>query len=343
MAINKIEKGITPNSYIEQWSKLSKKIDPYTYPLFSKYIDNYMDIVPEDVGITYIEPLLNPIKMRPFYSDKNMYEKYMNFNKGLIKGIIRRIAGGVQLLDVNYNKLELTEEGLSNIICQYDKLILKPTIDTDSGKGIKLFIKKGNTFISHENETLTLDYLMSYNDDFVLQEYFNQHSFFSQFNENSVNTIRICTLRSVKDDHVFVTGAIMRIGKTGNFLDNAHAGGRYVGINIDNGKIGKTTLDQFGTKIEKWNGIDFRSSEFIIPNWNKIMEFSVKVAEQNHHHRLLALDISLTPEGEPVLIEENVHGFSYWLLMFTGQSPFGNETKDIIQFCEKRKIELGLS
>lgn len=165
-----------------------------------------------------------------------------------------------------------------------------------------------------------------------------QHPYINQFCETSVNTIRISTYRSVKDEEVIVNGALMRIGASGSFVDNAHAGGRFVGINVSDGSLQKTTLDQYGTKMDVWNEVNFKTSNFTIPHWNKIIDFAKKVALRNKHMRLLALDICLCKDGTPKLVEVNVGGFSYWLYMYCGQDIFDGRVQEVIDYCKSAAI-----
>lgn len=222
---------------------------------------------------------------------------------------------------------------------KYDKLILKPTVDSCSGKGIMLFNRNGNGYISADgNILLNMDFLYSYGDNFILQEGVKQHPYLSQFCSTSVNTLRIAVYRSVKDEAVHVIGSIMRIGKDGKFVDNAHSGGRFVGIDIKTGKLGSYVCDQYGNIVDEWNGINFKNNNFAIPNWADVVAFAEYVGECNHHMRLLALDIALDENGKPCLIEYNCDGFSYWLFMFTGNTPFGEYTDEIIEYCIKHPV-----
>lgn len=319
-----------------KWRKLSSKVHPCYYRLFSNYLDDPSCIIPEDVGIFVVEYFLNPPRYRDYYSDKNMYQQYMCINHNLPKTYIRRISGGL-LLDEKYNALNknvpLNDKELNSLLSDAGDLILKPSVDTDSGYGVVKFFRKDSRYIDSKGNYLTKDYLKNFGSDFILQESVEQHPFFAHLCKTSVNTMRLCTYRSVKTDDIFITGGVVRVGNEGSFIDNAHAGGRFVGINVDDGTLKKTTYNQFGSAENEWNGIDYSKEKLIIPFFSDIKKFACDVARQNRHCRLLALDISLTPEGKPVLIEENVGGFSYWLLEYTNQDPFANHLDEVIDFC----------
>lgn len=340
--LNKLGLGNLPcngeNEYMQKWKQLSKDVERYSYRLFSHYCGNDPNIVPEEVGHRKIETALNPLSFRAFYGDKNMYSLYLD-KTCMPDTILRRVGGGPILSD-NFTPPHANFIKQGEIIpMKYDKLILKPSIGTSSGKGIMLFYRDENGYISADgNIPLNMDFLYSYGDNFILQEGIKQHSYLSQFCPTSVNTLRIAVYRSVKDEIVHVIGSIMRIGKNGKFVDNAHSGGRFVGIDIKTGELGSYVCDQYGNKIDEWNEINFKNNNFVIPYWEEVIEFAKYVGKCNHHMRLLALDIALDEKGKPCLIEYNCDSFSYWLFMFTGKTPFGEYTDEIIDYCIKHPV-----
>ena len=172
----------------------------------------------------------------------------------------------------------------------------------------------------------------SYNVNLV----FEQSSFMNQFCRTSVNTLRIVTYRSVKDDLIHIPATIMRIGKDGSLVDNAHAGGCFIGVSPIDGSLGKYLSDQWGLTNIIFNGIDFSKSDYKIPDFELVLDFAKEVAKKIPYHRLLALDVALDKNGKPKLIEFNVSAFSSWLFPFVGQIPFGKWTEEIIEHCSKK-------
>ncbi len=173
-----------------------------------------------------------------------------------------------------------------------------------------------------------------------MQESVIQHSYMNIFCSSSVNTIRLCLYRSVKNEESVVTASVLRIGKDGAFIDNAHAGGMFVGVNVETGDLGRLVFDQYGNKKTIWNGIDYTKNTFVIPNWDNVISFAKYIGTRIHHHRLIALDIALGIKGNPILIEYNLDGFSYWLFMYTNQVVFGNYTDEVINYCKEMNSKL---
>lgn len=306
------------------------KVEPYSYRLFSRFTDRKY-IVPENIGRCFIETKLNPAAMRSVYEDKNMFPFIIGKDK-VPATVLCRMNGG-RISDANFHPV--TRE-VEDYLDNETPLILKPSVGSSSGQGIHLFTysAEAKAYISRKDGSrLTKEFLMNYNENFVLQKAITQHQEIAKFNPTSVNTLRVAVYRSWKDEEPHVLASIMRVGKSGAFVDNAHAGGMYVGIDVQTGKVGEKLYDQYGISSSVWNGVDYTRNDFVIPKWNEIKSFVCDAARKIIHHRLFAFDICLNADGIPMLIEYNLDSFSYWLFMFTGQKPLGNYTEEIMEFC----------
>lgn len=195
----------------------------------------------------------------------------------------------------------------------------------------------GKWYVESKNTIINGNYLFDFyaGRDFIIQECVDQSDEISKYNPTSINTIRLSVYRSVKDNKCHVTNAIMRIGGKGSYVDNAHAGGVFVGINSD-GRLCDYVCDQYGNKNTVFNETDF-SKEHIIPHYEEIKQFACEISSLIPHCRLLALDIVLRKDGKPRLIEFNVAPSSYsmWLFQFTVGPAFGDYTDEIIEYCSK--------
>ena len=330
------KKAAGEDSYIKKWEVLSPRVDPYSYRFFSHFCGCTPNIVPEDIGRSYIEEVLNPVAYRAPYEDKNLFSVILG-KENVPRTIVCRINGS-NLLDSDYKN---AGDDLSKYIGDATSLILKPSVDSSSGRGILKFEKRGKEFVSVGKDiTLTKDFLLSYQKDFCLQEAVVQHSFMNKLCPTSVNTMRLCLYRSVTSEEPVVTAGVIRIGKNGSFVDNVHSGGMRIGVDVSSGELGKYVVDQYGNKQDTWNGIDFSKSIYFVPNWNDVISFAKYVGTRIHHHRLIALDIALKENGIPILIEYNLSGFSYSPYMVTNQEVFGKYTDEIIDYCRRNKIQI---
>lgn len=158
-----------------------------------------------------------------------------------------------------------------------------------------------------------------------------QHPDISVFCSTSVNPIRICTYKSVKDDTVHILdGAVLRIGYEGETNDGTHGNGKFVGINRD-GTLMHKALDFYGNESETFNGIDFRQNHRV-PNYDLACNLAESVAKKVLHHRLLAFDIMIDKTGKPIMLEFNIEAFSMWLAQFVGERAFGDFTDEILEY-----------
>ncbi len=325
--------------YKKRWAGLGYWVNPIYYRIFSNYVTPDVDFVPEDISHNVIETLLNPPLYRGYYSDKNMFDKVLSDIPGACPQTLFRRIGGFYY-DVKYKNLSMmSNDILNSYILNYETIIVKPTIDTSSGIGIHFFKRKEGIWkeISSGQE-LTLSLLDEViGDDYIVQEVMKQSSFMQQFNSSSVNTIRIFTYRSVKDNRVHVLNAIMRIGRTGSLVDNAHQGGATIGINIETGELNHFMVDQDAKFFTSFNGIDFEKSTFIIPEWERIKKFAKSIAEANVYHRCLNMDIMIDEIGNPRFIEYNLTQMSVWLFQFNNSSCYGKYTDEIIEYCRGQK------
>lgn len=321
--------------YLKKWSVLSSRVEPYSYRFFIHYVGRTPNIIPEDIGRTIIEKILNPIEYRKTYSDKNLFPEIIG-KEFVPKTLICRINNS-NLLDKNF---VFADKPINFYLRDYDNVILKPSLNSSSGRGIIKFIKDGENYVSHDKTILLSDaFLRSFDSDFCLQEAINQHAFMKRLCATSVNTVRLCLYRSISDEKTVVTSAIIRIGKSGSFVDNVHAGGMFTGVNIKTGELGKFVIDQYGNRKRTWNNIDYSTTILIIPFWERILSFAQYIGSRLHHLRLIAVDIALNESGEPILLEYNITSFSYWLFMLTGQDVFGDYLDEIINFCKRQAVK----
>ncbi|MCH5218011.1 MAG: hypothetical protein J1F07_05615 [Muribaculaceae bacterium] len=341
---NGFQNSVQPGEkeYLKFWKKYSKRVEPYSYRLFSHYIKDpklQKYILPEYIGFNLVDYYLNPINYRDFYSDKNSYSVFLKDTSFLPQTLLYRIGGTLIMSEMNqpapwYNTKELADK-----FHKYDKIILKPSVGSASGIGVDLFVLTENGFKNNKGTFLDSDYLSNFGNDFILQEAIKQHPYIAQFNESSVNTFRIVAYRSVKDEEVYIMTSYIRIGNKGAFIDNAHAGGKFIGIHPDTGILNKYVCDQYGQITNTYNEIDFSTSQFKIPSWDKIIDAVKEISKKVLHHRYIAFDMTLDKDNNPKMIEFNIGNTAFWSAMFAGQLCFGDKTEEIMGYCKNQEIK----
>ncbi len=331
------------SDYVKFWQQFHKRVEPYTYRYFHRLLNNDSRIIPEDIANRYIEPILNPIRYRGFYSDKNSYRFYIRPEGAIpFAWCYRSLGGSMYSMTDNGVKaisFDLTAVQLASMVdVSVKKLVLKPSVDSDSGRGVLLFTRDKDVFCSSNGDVLSGPFLKSYGNDFVLQEALNQHPYLQQFSTTSINTMRIMTYRSVVDDSISIIAACLRIGNNGSFVDNLFAGGCFVPIDIRNGKLDNVLYNRFWQTTTMMNGVDFAKNCYILPFWNIAADFASHVAMQVPYARLLAQDILVDANNAPRLIEFNVDNFDWAMAMAcTREVPFGEKFDEVISYCLQNK------
>ena len=331
------------SEWSHKWRVLGKFNKDY-YRVYSQCIGEDVNIVPDDICHDVIEPILNPKRFISAYEDKCLFDKILkpSFGRIVTPTTFLRNMGGTYY-DINYNVIDKSDvdKVIANIDSDVQKILIKVSLDSSSGKNISFFLwNKNNQFVDiNDGAILSNEYLNRvFGVNFIIQEVLEQSDFMNQFCETSVNTIRMAVYRSVNSDKSEVINSIVRIGRKGSLIDNAHAGGVFVGVDAT-GRISKYCSNQYGERIDSFNGINFSDGDFVIPNYENIKIFSQRVADALPYMHLVALDIMLDKGGEPILIEYNIRAFSLWLFQFTNGSAFGRHTDEIIEYCRNHKNE----
>ncbi|MHB2149529.1 sugar-transfer associated ATP-grasp domain-containing protein [Calditrichota bacterium LG25] len=319
-------------SHIKKWKELYPNVSAKWYKVYSTVLGHEDEnFVPENIYYLVIEPTLNNKQVYKAYSDKNFYNLY--YDEKLFPNTIIRNIDGVYY-DSNYKFISLSNQNLINILSRYKKIIVKPAIDSGGGKAVDLFINTGHFFKNKNKKILSLNYLEKiYKRNFLIQEYISQHAFFKQFNKDSVNTIRIFTYRSVKNNNIIILHSLLRIGRKGNFVDNQASGGISCGIK-ETGELNSFAIDKYGNKYFEINGINL-SNKLKIPYFEEVKIIARQIAEKNIYARLLGLDFYVNNENKIKLIEINNINNEINFYQMNNGSLFGDYTNEIIEFCSK--------
>jgi len=314
------------DEYRRRWKKMSPLVDPYIYRLFIHYCGPTPDIIPEDILHRLIERRLNPYKYWHVYEDKNMFP-FVIGPENVPVTVLARVQGGL----VRGRDLQPVANAQNAIDdCPFPALILKPSVGTSCGIRVMKFYRNGNVYISTTGVTLTLDFLHDFGSDWILQEAIEQHPFTARNCASATNSMRIVVYRSVVDEQPHVTSAYFRFGGQGAVVDNAHAGGRYMAIDIPTGRLAENMFDEFG------NRYPFPDAGCIMPSWDAAVELSCHVARCIPHHHLFALDVAIDKNGKPMLLEYNIGGFSSHAGYHVGQTVFGPYLPEVIDYCSRR-------
>ncbi len=315
----------------KKWSIFGMKPNDNLYLFYRCNIGDNEDIVPNDIARSYIEPILTPQEFQPFYNDKNSFGIFID--KNMMPRTYFRSMNGM-LYDEDYRAVKGTD--FEEIIKDAKELLVKPSKEM-GGKGISVFNRINDKFVDKDNNVLSFDYLnCTYKSNYLVQERIKQSPFMAQFNSTSVNTLRIAVYRDVTCGDLIILGGFFRIGGKGALVDNITSGGASVPIDVETGRLGDYASDKTRVKHSTYNDINFETTTFEIPNWNKIVEFVKEIARRMPHMSLFANDVALDEENNPILIEVNTIDFSYTSYQVSGIPFFKEYTDELIKYCIRK-------
>lgn len=306
LEVRKHWKGINLSEKLIEEHRLYKKIhgfDPryLTMPIYDPLIIRKLNPFQDAsvfVNKGLFDILFSDLK-QPKYYIKKIRDNYFNSNAELI-----------------------SESDAVEILLEQNSFVIKPSINSHGGDGIKLIRNK----LRHD-EIKSL--LSGYKSDLIVQEIVEQHIDTAKFNPNSLNTIRILTL--LINGEVTILKSALRCGQNGAEVDNATSGGLMIKIRKDG------TLEDFGidSRFEKIyaasNGVKIADNR--ISDYYKL-EKIVKEGHPKYYPSLhiIAWDFAIDINGHPIFIEGNTKVPGIFWIQMCGGPIFGDLTDKVIKY-----------
>lgn len=185
-------------------------------------------------------------------------------------------------------------ENISDIISKYS-VIVKP-INGSLGNGI---YKITPSYTNLEKDIIISRILK---EKPLIEECISGCEELQLFHPNSLNTIRIVTINNGVSNSVL--GAFFRMGRGGNIIDNAHAGGIFAPIDIKSGKIDAPGMDTFGNRYEHHPDSKKTIIGFQIPYWEQIMKLCIE-AHDKCPNFIVGWDVVINKNNDIEFIEAN--------------------------------------
>lgn len=306
-----------------------KKIKPYWNKLYESINGVYhYDYFPEILYSTELEPLLNPAEYCKVFSDKSITE--------IVYGKAQGVSFPKTLL-VKCNGSYLDSE--RSILCYDDAIqsilnagvcLIKPTVETGSGKGVKfLNIVNGKDIESGEKIKQVLN---NYKKNFIIQQIVKNSNALNELYPDSLNTFRIITF--IVNGRINTAPVSLRIGAGNNKVDNIHKGGLVVGVNFD-GTLKKYAYQLgYGDNSAKFSehpdtGVVF--DNYYVGNIQQMISVAVKLHEITPQLGIISWDLTFDENDNVVLIEANCKEQSVWFPQIINECPlFGEDTQYMI-------------
>ena len=340
--IFKIKKNLAPiplshadkKACCERWKSVSRLVFTDWARVYAHVTGKLsVDYIPEDLYYCYVEPVLNYKPMSKTESCKSMYAiiyKGFTFPKTILKNDNKVFYNAKdELLDIRKN-----QNALKHALGGAFEVVVKPSLDSGGGYGVRKFaLNKVGEYVS-ESETLSLEMLERlYKSDYLIQEAVLQHDYFAAFNNSSVNTLRIYTYRSFKDESVHVLHTILRVGTPGSVTDNQATGGVSVSIN-QAGRLNQYAVNKMGQKFESINGI-LLSKAPPVPDIERFHTTVCSLASRIKYSRVLGHDVTMDTNGNIIIIEVNNKSNEINFFQMNNGPLFGVFTQEVIDACSK--------
>ena len=217
------------------WSRFGVQLDNYDWHRMYYDVTGKKDprFIPSGFGAAIIYPYYNDRTKTGAWEDKNYYHRILpqlSFPLMLGQKINWRFYDKEHNCYLSSNLGAFCEKVYADLLeAGADTLIIKKTVNTAQGKGVSRYRLNS----AQELEQIIEQYQQC--QSVIIQMVVKQHPFFSQFNEDSVNIIRITTWRKGKD--IKILAPCIRFGIPGHHTDVAYVEGKEVinaiGINPD--------------------------------------------------------------------------------------------------------------
>lgn len=329
-SMNKAQKKAASSLYADfhfnsKWFDYYDSVYKAIHPHDKKY--DATKIIPDTFFFTYVDPYFcHPIEALS-WSDKNMLDLLLPDIKRP-KSIIR-FQDGIFLNE----KYELISRDVAySLIVQEEKVVIKPSYISGAGKGIVFWNMNQGSSVKE------LDAIFTPGTHYVVQEILKQHPKMASLYSGSINTLRMQTFLWKGEVHLL--SCAVRMGANGSKVDNlSGGGGMSCGVNLTNGQLTSKAYDYYHINVtydKHPQGCYFDG--FIIPNWNKCVE-KVKTLTPRFARfaKLIAWDIAIGEDGEPVLIECNLMYSGSTILQLDNGPLFGEMTDEVINEVKKNR------
>lgn len=319
--------------YYTKWKKLSPVIGLGAFRHHFLRTGKFdLDIVPVNIYFTIVEQLLNNELHSAAFADKALID-WVNGNENIPCIFLRNIHG--VYYGANRSIIAPETIDLSTILEGREKVVVKLSITSSRGRGVTMFSRKGDQFVDKNGNVLSINYLnQNYSRDFILQEFVVQHPFLHQLNPSSVNSIRLVTYRSVRDEKIHVIKSVLNVGAKGADVDNAHFGGTEIGIS-DRGYLRNYGIRPNSGELVSALGepkLEL-SSIGTIPGYERACEVAKRMASKHFYSRILGFDAAIDVNGEPQVLEINNIDIGAPTYQGENGALFGPFTDEVIEWC----------
>ncbi len=308
-----------------------KKINPAWHKLYQS-INGVFDerYFPELFYSTKIEPMLNPKNYCDVVDDKRVLPYLFGNNDSIvyIPKIYLSCTGDIYK---NSNNELMTREQAELFLKDFGVCVIKPATESGSGSGV--YVVELNNGIDIKSQKPIKEIFDELEGNFIVQELIKNNENISKLCPNSLNTIRLITYYVGTEIH-FAPPAL-RIGSGEKAVDNIHAGGLCVGVNLDGtlkAKAYKLEMGDNNLTFETHPKTNIKFENYYIGDIKRAIDGVIGLHKIIPQLGIVSWDITIDDKERPVLIEANCRNQSIWFPQFVNGEPvFGEDTE---YFCK---------
>lgn len=312
-----------------------RKVPHWWHRLYMSYTGEFdYQYIPEYIFSTKLELKQNRrIDVLPL-ENKNMLSEIFGGGQTIVKQpktLLMRVKG--RYFDGNRNIV--SEKNAIEQLTTYNGgeyvAFIKVSTDTSSGRGVRMLnMNAGIDQIQSEDLEAVFKIM---GQDFIVQEKIIPHPAFAKLYPHAINTLRVVTY--LMQNEIKTAPIAMRIGQGGGVIDNAHAGGMFIGVS-DDGRLCKEAFTEYQKRytIHPDTGVAFEGYQ--IPCVPDIRDAAMKLHERVPMLQFVSWDFTVDADSNIVLIEANLHSQSVWLPQIAnGKAMFGNDTAEMLRLARK--------
>ncbi len=285
---------------------ISRKEIPFYYfkHLYKKEITNYKDyLTTKECAKIQFNPDYHKSELVSIIANKLSFSLYCSNNNIPVPELISyNLSSNFFFNSKVYPCSNISDlRNFFNIVFEkssHSTVFVKP-LDSFGGNGCYKISKES----LEDNLTEAANFIL--NNSCIHEEVVKQHEEINSIHPKCINTVRAETYIDKKGE-VHLVSALMRFGVGNSYIDNSHAGGFFVSIDLDKGTLkekGQTFMEFGGYDIYAHPDSGIKFKDFKIPYFKELCDLILK-ATSFIPDRYIGWDIAISNKG-PVIIEAN--------------------------------------
>ena len=208
------------------------------------------------------------------------------------------------IYDTRKKEVVPTEDFLKSL--KNDNLFVKP-FDGQCGAGIfHLEVVDDEYHVNGKRTDITDLIKILETNRYLMQRTVTQNTAIAALHPQSLNTIRLVTVRHQRTGKIDVFPSILRIGTGDAIVDNTSKGGLAVGIDLNTGNLKEYGLFKptYGSKVRIHPDSKIQFSDVVIPYFEECKKQAIRLHSMLSQLQSIGWDVAIGPDG-PVFVEGN--------------------------------------